>query len=70
MYLSKDKRQDINNQLAEKFHKTRISLSDSLGGTGIKKDVFVFCELTELTNTIETLTALRDIIEKETGFRF
>jgi len=30
----------------------------------------VFCKLTELTDVIDALTELRDIIKKETGIQF
>lgn len=70
MYLSKEKRLAINEAMREARGKVTVELTDSLGGTGIKKNIMVFCELTELTTMIDELTALRDIIETETGFRF
>ena len=66
MYLSKDKRQDISNARSDFARRVGIDVTDD----GVKKDIMVICKLNELTDTIDALTELRDIIEKETGIRF
>ena len=66
MYLSKDKRQDISNERTDFMRKVGIDVTDD----GVKKDIMVFCKLTELTDVIDALTELRDIIKKETGIQF
>lgn len=66
MYLSKDKRQDISNERTDLLRRVGIDVTDD----GVKKDIMVFCKLTELTDVIDALTELRDIIKKETGVQF
>lgn len=66
MYLSKDKRQDISNERSDLMRRVGIDVTDD----GVKKDIMVFCKLTELTDVIDALTELRDIIKKETGIQF
>jgi len=66
MYLSKDKRQDISNERTDLMRRVGIDVTDD----GVKKDIMVFCKLTELTDVIDALTELRDIIKKETGIQF
>ena len=66
MYLSKDKRQDISNERTDLLRRVGIDVTYD----GVKKDIVVFCKLTELTDVIDALTVLRDIIKKETGIQF
>lgn len=66
MYLSKDKRQDISNERTDLLRRVGIDVTDD----GVKKDIMAFCKLTELTDVIDALTELRDIIKKETGVQF
>lgn len=70
MYLSKEKRLAINEAMREARGNVKVELSDSLGGAGLRKGIMLFADLDELTAIIDDLTVLRDIIEKETGFRF
>lgn len=70
MYLTKEKRQAINDAMREARGKGKVELADSLGGAGLRKGIMVFADLDELTEIINDLTVLRDIIERETGFRF
>ena len=68
MYLSKDKRQDISNARSDFLRRMDIDISCT--GDGVRKDIMAFCKLTELTDVIDALTELRDIIKKETGINF
>ena len=68
MYLSKDKRQDISNERSNLLRRMDIDISGT--GDAVRKGIMAFCKLTELTDVIDSLTELRDIIEKETGIQF
>lgn len=68
MYLSKDKRQDISNERSDFLRRMDIDISGT--GDAVRKGIMAFCNLTELTDVIDALTELRDIIKKETGIQF
>lgn len=66
MYLTKEKKLEISNKRSDFARRIEVDITDD----GIKKGCMVFCKFEELTNVIDALTELRDLLTKETGFRF
>ena len=69
MTLTEEKERDINNRISNEQH-AKVSVTNSLGGASLKKGMFIIGSIDELSDLLNDLQAIRDIIKDETGLWF
>ena len=70
MFITKEKKNEINELVRDARGNTLVTITDSCMGIGLKKDIMVFGDITEISAIIDDLIAIREATEKVTGIRF
>ena len=70
MFIAKEKKNEINELVRDARGNALVTITDSCSGIGLKKDIMVFGDITEISAIIDDLIAIREATEKVTGIRF